>query len=527
MFRFLSSKKIGGEKFPWALTLAVTGAFLALHARDAFAQGGQGAGTGAMTTQEWNAAREQERAIEEIIRFTARMDGKDAGEKLRTMFRDGDIKIGPVIGNDNAETDSETKKITLNRKMAEQIVEGKGEKRNIKFQAIADWAATIQHEIVHARQTQKFITYSNIRHAAGGANPAEIEGWRGGFDPLLRWARKIEGEMRSATGTEKEKMAAELYDVCVNFINYESNFMQGKFLGWFDVMELTGEDGYSISLSNALGKIKDMKALAEAVLAGKFSVLTSPRVIRPAMGEVYELHAQVFGPPLGSKPARLDSINFTFYWYADGVLMKPRGDVFRRTAKKDEKITLVAMSKLTGSKADFTCAVTINTAAPAPTPSKAGGEAMVYEGTGNLIHVSDDETSICMEKVHIKATLIPRNQKSPSSEHKKSKLAVTFGKWTHRSAGGKCLDRSGTESFVVPGEAVMENGKCFFNGAECVFDEGRVHSKTFPAGGYDRNWPSVNHVGQYPIGGTVDQCQFKGRVECVQMKLSFDLARVK
>jgi hypothetical protein len=106
-------------------------------------------------------------------------------------------------------------------------------------------------------------------------------------------------------------------------------------------------------------------------------------------------------------------------------------------------------------------------------------------------------------------------------------LTLDFEKWTRSGAKGKCLERNKKESYEILGEGIIENSKCIFEGLNCVFNDNRVRTTVLLD---DRNKVkknSDNHVGRYPLGGKIEECEWHGKVECIALELSFDIPRTK
>jgi hypothetical protein len=474
-----------------------------------------------LSAAESERAKEVEIATQALISLTKRMEGDKAAEKLAAQFRDGVIKFGNT--EENAETDNWTKKIVLSEKAIEQIVKSRDGGKTVNFGPTADWAATIQHEWVHQGQGYWFTGISNIRQGITGGNPMEMEGWRAGFNAMLRWAYKERGKMDSSGEFERRTAASEVNAICLNFETYAQNYKQAKFETLFSTLDLIDHEGNEFSLARALVACGEMRKRAAEIIGGKFTVITSPRILpNQPQGQVYELMAEVRSSDVsagGSTPPRLASANFTFEWYAGGVKMTPAGDTFRRTAKQSEKITVVAASKTTNGKAEFVCMVTVK-------PKDNKELAALYKGVGTLYHVLDGVDSFCVEKVNVTVSLLPTKLHDRKDNSEKSKVTLEIGKWTHRSAYGKCLERGKKESYEIYGDAIIEDGKCWFNtGLGCVFNAKRVHTAVYLHDRYKGNGNSDNHAGQYPVGGKMEDCEYRGKVECVQLELSFDIPR--
>ncbi|HNW33338.1 MAG TPA: hypothetical protein PKM25_00255 [Candidatus Ozemobacteraceae bacterium] len=294
----------------------------------------------------------QQKAIDSIIGFYRRFEGEAAAEELRSRFSTGKIRVGPVESNDNADTNVDTKVITLNEKLAEEVIKGTSQKQELgteDFRATADWAATIKHEYVHVGQPASFIMRSTAQWMTTKTGyPSEVEGWRAGFQSYLTWLSMIRGKLNSNLEAEREEAAAEVKDLCEGFLNYRQNYTTG----YGDIiLTSSGQDKDRVTLDEAASEVAELKASAEQILKRTgFQVFTNPRVCNPEEGQVYELKASL----RGKEPKNI----LHYRWYVDGVRMEPTGPVFRRTAKKTESVRLEVEDSFC-SKRDFTCHVTV------------------------------------------------------------------------------------------------------------------------------------------------------------------------
>ncbi|HOY68082.1 MAG TPA: hypothetical protein PLP29_14430 [Candidatus Ozemobacteraceae bacterium] len=301
----------------------------------------------------------QQKAIDSIVGFYRRFEGESAATELRSRFDTGKIRVGPVEDNDNADTNVDTKVITLNEKMAEEVITGSSRSQDPgteDFKATADWAATIKHEYVHAGQKASLITRSTAQwEMTGTGYPSEVEGWQAGFQSYLTWLSMVRGKLNSNLESEREDAAAEVKDLCEGFLNYRQNYNTR-----YGAIALTSceQDKDRVTLDEAAREVEDLKASAERILDRTgFKVFTNPRVCNPQEGQVYELKASLRG-----REAK-DILHYR--WYVDGVRMEPTGPVFRRTAKKTESVRLEVTDSFC-SKRDYTCHVTVKPKADEP-----------------------------------------------------------------------------------------------------------------------------------------------------------------
>lgn len=315
---------------------------------------------------------EQRPAVKALVSFIRGMDGDAPADAIQRGFEAGTIRIAPVPDNDNADTNADTHVITLNPGLLQQIHRADGKQ---SFKATADWAATLKHELVHARQSSMTIVASNIRRALGAGCPHEVEGWRAGFQSYYDWIQALRAKMGTGSEADREAAAAKLRDLIKGFNEYRQNYPQAD----FGDMRITGRDGVTEDLGDVAREVQQIEQAVNAALDNAdFVVTTIPMVQTPRKGDTFSVTANPRGGAF-DRPGVPDREGlYTYAWYADGAALGSSGRVLVRKATRSESLTVMVTDRH-GRKRSGSCAVKVQEepappAKPPVPPPAAGGK---------------------------------------------------------------------------------------------------------------------------------------------------------
>lgn len=295
---------------------------------------------------------DQQPAVDAIVAHIRRFEGQANADAVRQGFENGSIRIGPVPDNDNADTNTDTQVITLNQALVQQIHRADGKQ---SFKATADWAATLKHELVHARQSTLSVVASNIRRTLGAGCPHEVAGWRAGFQAYYDWMETLRRQMGAGSEAEREAAASQLRELIKGFKEYRQNYPQGD----FGTLRITGRDGVPTDLDEAAREVQELeKAVNAALERADFVVTTIPMVQNPRKGDSFTVSANPRGGAFDAPGTANRESLYTFAWYADGAPLGLTGRAITRKAAKSENLTVEVTDRLS-RKRSGTCKVTV------------------------------------------------------------------------------------------------------------------------------------------------------------------------
>lgn len=329
--------------------------------------------------QEVQLSADQRRAVDSLVRFLRQFGRAGEADELESSVRAGRIRIGPVPDNDNADTNIDTKVITLNTRMVEQILQPSLE--GWKF--TADWAATIRHEQVHATQSARDVIASNVRHEAGGDQPHEIPAWGAGFQATYDWMNRLIDQLAHTSGeAAREAVAQQVRALAQNFIVYEQNYTPQR----IGTLRLVDKDQLPVPLADALAAARRAVTSANAILVrADFRIRANPPKLTAKAGETIHVSAVRYGGAYGDPTkANTNDGAFTYRWIVGGKTVG-QGRSIARVVTKSENLVVEVQDQV-GAKRSATCVVTVEpapaaraAAQPAPAPAAGSGGHWVLE----------------------------------------------------------------------------------------------------------------------------------------------------
>ena len=295
---------------------------------------------------------DQQEAVKAIVEHIRVFEGEAKADAVLKGFNSHSIVIGPVPDNDNADTNPDTHVITLNPKLLAEIHRPDGKQ---SFRATADWAATLQHEQVHAGQATSMIMASNTSRVAGKGCPHEVEGWKAGFQSYYNWIDSLRHKLGSGSEADREAVALKLRDLIKGFNEYRQNYPHN-----FGAMRINGWDQVPTDLDDAAKEVQQLeKAVNAALEEYDFVVTTKPFVQTAKKGESFTVSANPRGGAFDTPSATNRASLYTYAWYADGVPLGLTGPSITRKATKSESITVQVTDRL-ARKRRGTCKVTVD-----------------------------------------------------------------------------------------------------------------------------------------------------------------------
>lgn len=200
------------------------------------------AGLAAVADAQATLTAEQRKTLDEIAGFVEKeLKEPEAAQRIRQDVAAGRIVFGPIDGGAWAETDPGRYPITLTDSLPE-LVGGRSrpDKEIDRYRYMAEIAATLEHEYVHAGQS--WLAWHLRYSGTTRTNTYERDGWRAGFQALDRYLAKalraLEAGARAPLA-ERMQLAEDVYQLADAWIVYAGSYRTEQ----FPEMTLLGRDG--------------------------------------------------------------------------------------------------------------------------------------------------------------------------------------------------------------------------------------------------------------------------------------------
>jgi hypothetical protein len=372
--------------------------------------------------------KDQRPAVEALAAFFQRFGTSTEAQQVRRDFESGRLRIAPVPEDDNADTDTERAIITLNPRLLQEIHRADGQQN---FKATADWAATIRHEQVHARQSTRSVIASNAQRVAGLGCPHEVAGWGAGFQAYFDWMERLRRQMGTGSEADREAAASELRELTRSFQEYRQNYPKAQ----FGDLRINDREGIPISLDQAAGIAANLRKAADTALERiGFVVRLLPRILTPRPGDSFSVTAQPQGGAFDEDGKGDKDRLYTYVWLADKTRLSETGRTLTRKAARTELLTVEASDRH-GRKRSASCQVTVQ-AGPEPTPKPAIPAPVVAAplrraGAGAWVLIKRENVDKVLDPARVKSHKYSEGSFQAEVVPRKSTVAVPMeGTWT-------------------------------------------------------------------------------------------------
>jgi hypothetical protein len=271
------------------------------------------------------------------------------------------FKVGTETGVDRRDN------IFVNAALGDQV---RTRDATARYRAIADLAATLLHERVHVRQPHAAQGASRLRNAAGGDHPSEVEAWRVGFQTYRDFIAIETIALREATSEQdREQTAIRMRELLRSFEHYRTEYERpGNHFG--DMQFGDGLTLADVSAAHA-ARITELDRLLERA---DFRTTVSPYRVVVTPGERFTITAATVGGAFNEARRKGQTALYSYLWFADGVRLEGSSATLKRTARRAEVITVVAVDRLGAKSSVGRCEVVL--AAPASTTDAPAGSAV-------------------------------------------------------------------------------------------------------------------------------------------------------
>jgi hypothetical protein len=368
--------------------------------------------------------KDQRPAVDALVTFFQRFGTSAEAQQVRRDFESGRLRIAPVPEDDNADTDTERGLITLNPRLLQEIQRADGQQ---SFKATADWAATIRHEQVHARQSTRSVIASNAQRAMGLGCPHEVAGWGAGFQAYFDWMERLRRQMGTGSEADRETAASELRELTRSFQEYRQNYPKTQ----FGDLRINDREGIPISLDQAGDIAANLRKAADAVLERiGFVVRLLPRILTTSPGASFTITAQPQGGAFDEDGKGDKDRLYTFVWLADKARLADAGRTLTRKAGRTELLTVEATDRH-GRKRSATCQVTVQ-GGTEPLPSAAPAAAPVRRaGAGAWVLIKRENVDKVLDPARVKSHKYSEGSFQAEVLPRKSTTAIPMeGSWT-------------------------------------------------------------------------------------------------
>lgn len=327
-----------------------------------------------------HTAADEERAIQAVREFLEKRGETAALAKWNDGWKPGArlYSFVDMSGGDEARVKSGDQRIEFSTSMVDQILSGRS---GVKREAVADWAATFTHELVHTTQTASgWVGAENINIFAH-SQPEEAAAWGKGHESYWKWlAFAYRKSRQAATSEEREQYAIEAVELAAAFRRYADAYRQKKFgpiPRHIEFMPFLGTDTFRLTLEEALEQAEQVRKSLSANL--HVVVKLNKDLVRATVGEEVALRAI---PDYGWG-------GYTYIWKAGNRTLAAKGQDLKWKATVNETITVTVQDNHRGQKASASCEfIIVPRAAPAPAVPPAptakpapGTHAWVYVET--------------------------------------------------------------------------------------------------------------------------------------------------
>lgn len=308
-----------------------------------------------------HTAADEEKAIQAVRDFLETRGETEALRKWNEGWKKGArlYSFVEMPGGDEARVKSGDPHIEFSTGMIDQILSGRG---GVKREAVADWAATFTHELVHTTQTASgWVGAENINIFAH-SQPEEAAAWGKGHESYWKWlAIAYRKSRQAATSEERERYAMEAVELAAAFRRYNDAYRQKKFgpiPKHIEFIPFLGTDTFRLTLEEALEQADQLRKSLSANL--HVVVKLYKDVVRGTFGEEVELRAI---PDYGWG-------GYTYTWKAGNETLAGKGQSLMWKVRRDETITVTVQDNHRGQKASASCDV-ILVQGPTPLPKPA------------------------------------------------------------------------------------------------------------------------------------------------------------